>query len=176
MSLQSDRTLPQLAGAPFLEKPPLSYWMSAAASSVLGDNAAALRAPNLLYALVAALAVGALALRMQARAAEELARLLGEALGALAPSGVRTFFGPRRIAYAAELAAQAVTAGVSERGPRVSAPEQALAGFLRKHGAAREQLRQEGDFWVLDKPGSSVAGAVRSRLTRRILVRPRILG
>ncbi len=31
MSLQSDRTLPQLAGRPFLEKPPLSYWMSARA-------------------------------------------------------------------------------------------------------------------------------------------------
>jgi 4-amino-4-deoxy-L-arabinose transferase-like glycosyltransferase len=29
MSEQSDRTLPQLAGTPFLEKPPLSYWMSA---------------------------------------------------------------------------------------------------------------------------------------------------
>ena len=34
MSLQSDRTLPQLAGVPFLEKPPLSYWMSAAAVSL----------------------------------------------------------------------------------------------------------------------------------------------
>jgi glycyl-tRNA synthetase beta chain len=97
--------------------------------------------------------------RMQARAAEELARQLGDALAALAPRNVRTFFGPRRIAYAAELAAQAVTAGASERGPRVSAPEQALAGFLRKHAAAREQLRQEGDFWVLDRPGSSVAAA-----------------
>jgi 4-amino-4-deoxy-L-arabinose transferase-like glycosyltransferase len=64
MSLQGDRTLPQLAGTPFLEKPPLTYWMSAAALSALGDSAAAARAPNLLYALVTVLAVGALALAM----------------------------------------------------------------------------------------------------------------
>ncbi len=42
-------------------------------------------------------------------------------------------------------------ASSTERGPRVGAPEQALAGFLRKHGATREQVRQEGDYWVLDK-------------------------
>src|SRR5262249_20497441 len=66
MSLQSDRSLPQLADTPFLEKPPLSYWMSAAALSVFGDSAAAVRAPNLLYALIGALAVAALALSMQA--------------------------------------------------------------------------------------------------------------
>jgi 4-amino-4-deoxy-L-arabinose transferase-like glycosyltransferase len=66
MSLQSDRTLPQLAGRPFLEKPPLSYWMSAAALTVFGDSAAAVRVPNLLYALIAALSVAALALAMAA--------------------------------------------------------------------------------------------------------------
>jgi 4-amino-4-deoxy-L-arabinose transferase-like glycosyltransferase len=65
MSLQNDRTLPQLAGVPFLEKPPLSYWMSGAAVSLAGDSPAAARAPNLLYALIAALAVGALALSLQ---------------------------------------------------------------------------------------------------------------
>jgi 4-amino-4-deoxy-L-arabinose transferase-like glycosyltransferase len=66
MSQQSDHSLPQLAGIPFLEKPPLSYWMSAAALTVFGDSAAALRAPNLLYALLGAAAVGLLALAMQA--------------------------------------------------------------------------------------------------------------
>jgi len=65
MSLQSDRTLPQLAGTPFLEKPPLTYWVSAGALSLFGDSAAAARAPNLLYALAGALAIGALALAMQ---------------------------------------------------------------------------------------------------------------
>jgi 4-amino-4-deoxy-L-arabinose transferase-like glycosyltransferase len=64
MSLQSDRALPQLAGTPFLEKPPLTYWMSAAALSVLGDSPRAARAPNLVYVLTTVLAVGALALAM----------------------------------------------------------------------------------------------------------------
>ena len=62
MTQQSDRSLPQLADIPFLEKPPLSYWMSAATLSVFGDSPAALRAPNLLYALISALAVAVLAL------------------------------------------------------------------------------------------------------------------
>jgi 4-amino-4-deoxy-L-arabinose transferase-like glycosyltransferase len=64
MSLQSDRTLPQLAGRPFLEKPPLSYWISGGAVSLWGDSAAAARAPNLPYALIAAAALGTLALAM----------------------------------------------------------------------------------------------------------------
>src|SRR5262245_24844662 len=34
MSQQTDRTLPQLAGKPFLEKPPLTYWLSAAGIAV----------------------------------------------------------------------------------------------------------------------------------------------
>jgi 4-amino-4-deoxy-L-arabinose transferase-like glycosyltransferase len=65
MSQQSERALPQLAGRPFLEKPPLSYWMSAGALSLFGDSPAAARAPNLLYAVISALSIGALALAMQ---------------------------------------------------------------------------------------------------------------
>src|SRR5579862_6172965 len=68
MSLQHERAIPQLAGTPFLEKPPLTYWLSAGALTLWGDNAAALRAPNLLYALITALAVGALALAVAADA------------------------------------------------------------------------------------------------------------
>jgi 4-amino-4-deoxy-L-arabinose transferase-like glycosyltransferase len=64
MSQQSDRTLPQLAGTPFLEKPPLTYWMSAGALSALGDSPRSVRVPNILYVLVTVLAVGALALAM----------------------------------------------------------------------------------------------------------------
>jgi glycyl-tRNA synthetase beta chain len=97
--------------------------------------------------------------RMQARAADDLARLATEALAQLAPTGVRTFFGPRRIALAAEVAAQVTAGSSTERGPRASAPEQALAGFLRKHSASREQLRQEGDYWVLDKIAAAIPAA-----------------
>ena len=64
MSLQSDRTLPRLAGVPFLEKPPLSYWMSAGGLSLFGDSAQAARTPNLLYGLIGALSIGALAWAM----------------------------------------------------------------------------------------------------------------
>ncbi|HEX4618933.1 MAG TPA: hypothetical protein VH135_04340, partial [Steroidobacteraceae bacterium] len=81
MSSQPDRTLPQLAGTPFLEKPPLSYWMAGAAISGLGDTAAAARAPNLLYAVIAALAIGALALAMELPA---LPALLAALVGASA--------------------------------------------------------------------------------------------
>ncbi len=49
------------------------------------------------------------------------------------------------------MAAEVPEAAISERGPRASAPEQALAGFLRKHGANQEDLVQEGDFWVLNR-------------------------
>ena len=110
--------------------------------------------------------------RMQAGAATELARQLGAALAALAPAQVRTFHGPRRIAFAATVAGAVAAASTSERGPRVSAPEAALAGFLRKHGAARDALRQECGFWVLDKrtaarPAASlIAGALPGLLRR----------
>ncbi len=64
MSQQSDWTLPHLGGTPFLEKPPLSYWMSAITVSLWGDSPDGARAPNALYALIIALALGALALAM----------------------------------------------------------------------------------------------------------------
>ncbi|MBV9727527.1 MAG: glycosyltransferase family 39 protein [Gammaproteobacteria bacterium] len=65
MSLQSDRTLPQLADRLFLEKPPLSYWMSAGGITLFGDSGGAARAPNFLYAVIGVLSVLALALAMQ---------------------------------------------------------------------------------------------------------------
>jgi 4-amino-4-deoxy-L-arabinose transferase-like glycosyltransferase len=76
MSLQTDRTLPQLADTPFLEKPPLSYWMSGAAIEVYGDSAAAARVPNLLYAAIVALAIGALAFAMDGGTAAIVAALV----------------------------------------------------------------------------------------------------
>ncbi|HEX4260750.1 MAG TPA: glycine--tRNA ligase subunit beta, partial [Acetobacteraceae bacterium] len=97
--------------------------------------------------------------RMQVRAADDLARLAGEALAALAPSGMRRFSGPRRIALAAEVAGSVAAQTSSERGPRIGAPEQALAGFLRKHGAARDDLREEGAFWVLEKSAPTIPAA-----------------
>ena len=104
--------------------------------------------------------------RLQASGAETLARLLAEALAPVAPQGGRVFYGPRRIAYAADVAAEVPASTTLERGPRTSAPEQALAGFLRKHGADRAALRQEGDFWMLEKsaPGVSAGALIASAL------------
>ncbi len=104
--------------------------------------------------------------RMQARAADDLSRLIGEALAPLAPSEIRTFSGPRRLALAASVARSVPENRSSERGPRRNAPEQALAGFLRKHGATREQLREEGDFFVLDRvvPGIAAAALIGREL------------
>jgi glycyl-tRNA synthetase beta chain len=97
--------------------------------------------------------------RMQARAADDLGRLVGSALEPLAPTGLRAFYGPRRIALAATVMEQVASSSSVERGPRANAPEQALAGFLRRHGASREQLRQDGDYWVLDKTAAAVSAA-----------------
>jgi len=110
--------------------------------------------------------------RMQARAADDLCRLLGEAFSPLAPVEMRGFSGPRRIAAVATVAAGVAESRSVERGPRRTAPEQALAGFLRKHGATKEQLREEGDFWVLDRlvPGveaSALIASVMPGLLRR---------
>ncbi|MBC7431485.1 MAG: glycine--tRNA ligase subunit beta [Rubritepida sp.] len=94
--------------------------------------------------------------RMQGRAADDLCRMVGAALHAIAAGHPRGFAGPRRIGLVAEVAAQAEVAAREERGPRISAPAAALQGFLKKHGCTADELVQEGDFWVLARPGSSV--------------------
>ncbi|MGI4952839.1 MAG: glycine--tRNA ligase subunit beta [Janthinobacterium lividum] len=110
--------------------------------------------------------------RMQAGAAGTLARLVGEALGPLQPRDVATFHGPRRIALAATLSDSVPAAQTVERGPRASAPPQALEGFLRKHGATREQLTEEGGHFVLTRSSPAtpaaalIAGAMPGLLRR----------
>ena len=97
--------------------------------------------------------------RMQRGAAAELERGIAAALAPVSPTDINTWFGPRRIALRADVAAEVAAASSIERGPRANAPEQALTGFLRKHGATRDQLRQEGDYWVLEKTTAAVAAA-----------------
>ena len=89
--------------------------------------------------------------RMQQGAAENLARLITESLAPLTPQNVQTFHGPRRIALAATVAAQVPAASITERGPRTSAPPQALEGFLRKHAATRGDLTDDNGHWVLTR-------------------------
>ena len=98
--------------------------------------------------------------RMQARGAEELARLAAEALAPLGPRDLRPFWGPRRIGFAATVESETRAQRSSERGPRITAPEAAVAGFLRKHGASREALREDGGYWVLEKAVAAIPAAL----------------
>lgn len=94
--------------------------------------------------------------RMQARAAEDLCRLIKPALAPLLAGEPRGFHGPRRIGFVAEMALAAETAAKEERGPRIGAPEQALAGFLKKHNATADMLVEQNGFLVLLKPGETL--------------------
>ena len=76
MANQQDRTLPNFAGAPFLEKPPLYYWVAARAHALLGESVQASRAPNLLYAAITVLALGTLAFSMAGTEAALLSALI----------------------------------------------------------------------------------------------------
>jgi len=93
--------------------------------------------------------------RMQAGAAGHLEGICAQILKPLQFKMGALYYGPRRIAIKAELATEVAASAISERGPRISAPEQAVAGFLRKHGAAKDDLTQEGEFWVLNKQAPS---------------------
>ncbi|WP_424812726.1 glycine--tRNA ligase subunit beta [Roseococcus sp. YIM B11640] len=94
--------------------------------------------------------------RMQARAADDLCRLAKAGLAPLMQGEPRGFYGPRRIGFVAEMALSAQTPAKEERGPRIGAPEQALAGFLKKHNATREMLVEQNGSLVLVKPGETI--------------------
>jgi glycyl-tRNA synthetase beta chain len=67
----------------------------------------------------------------------------------LSPRDIDIFYGPRRVALAADVDWDTQEAQSIERGPRVGAPEQAILGFLRKHNATEDLLTQRDGFWVL---------------------------
>jgi glycyl-tRNA synthetase beta chain len=90
-----------------------------------------------------------------------LARLFAQELDALgvAAEAIDVWSTPRRLALVAR-GLPVETQAVSEelKGPRTSAPEQALDGFLRKTGLTREQLEDRDGVWfaVVEKPGSAM--------------------
>jgi len=100
--------------------------------------------------------------RMQAKARADLERLFIEeiARSGLRADAIETHATPRRLVLIAR-GLPKETAAVSEelKGPRASAPPQALEGFLRKTGLAREQLIERDGvlFAVIDKPGRATA-------------------
>ncbi|WP_288116526.1 glycine--tRNA ligase subunit beta [Novosphingobium sp.] len=96
--------------------------------------------------------------RMQAGARADLERLFRKELDAagLKAGEITVWSTPRRLALVARdlpLATEAVSEEV--KGPRTSAPEQALEGFLRKTGLTKDQLTERDGVWfaVTEKPG-----------------------
>ena len=100
--------------------------------------------------------------RMQDKARADLARLFGEELAkaGLKVETVETYATPRRLALIAR-GLPLETAAVSEetKGPKTSAPPQALEGFLRKTGLTQDQLEERDGvyFAVVEKPGRKTA-------------------
>ncbi|QDH13842.1 glycine--tRNA ligase subunit beta [Formicincola oecophyllae] len=110
---------------------------------------------------------------LQESAAADLLKLLQAALAPLNPRQGQAFSTPRHVAAVLEVDEGVPERLEEQRGPRLSAPPKALAGFLRKHGVAEATLppaaevaaqgaagydlgrgltlRVENDYWVLAK-------------------------
>jgi len=96
--------------------------------------------------------------RMQAQAARDLERMAREKLAAegLLPEALTTFAGPRRLTLVAEgLPAAQAERHEERKGPRIGSPDQAIEGFLRSTGLARDQLiERDGLYFAhIHKPG-----------------------
>jgi len=101
--------------------------------------------------------------RMQARAAEDLRKLVTEALvgAGLLYEGAKAFVTPRRLALTVKgVPVRQPDVKEEKKGPRVGAPEGAIQGFLRAAGLksiseAKVVADKKGDFYlaVSEKPG-----------------------
>jgi glycyl-tRNA synthetase beta chain len=108
--------------------------------------------------------------RMQARAREDLARLLGDRLkgAGLEFSEIKTFATPRRLTAVVDgLPKRSPDISEEKKGPRVDAPEQAIGGFLKAAGLKsidQAEVREDkkGSFYVamLEKPGRETAEVI----------------
>jgi glycyl-tRNA synthetase beta chain len=100
--------------------------------------------------------------RMQPRARDDLARLFEAELAksGLKAGGIETYSTPRRLALIArDLPPETQAVSEELKGPRTSAPPQALEGFLRKTGLTQDQLTDRDGVWfaVIDKPGRATS-------------------
>jgi 4-amino-4-deoxy-L-arabinose transferase len=129
MSWQPDKAVPLLAGEAFCEKPPLLYWLAAIPIRALGPQAWAARLPNLLYALLTALATGLLA-----------RRAAGPTTGVIAAAAVGTFLLSYQVAIwlatdAPLLAAVALALLGLHHGFYATGSRRRLGGYLLMHAA-----------------------------------------
>ena len=107
---------------------------------------------------------------MQARAREDLARLLGNALGeaGLEFNEIKTFATPRRLTTVVEgLPARSPDIREERKGPRIDAPDAAIKGFLKSTGlASADQAERRDDkkgaYYValLERPGRATAEVI----------------
>ncbi|HEX8064166.1 MAG TPA: glycine--tRNA ligase subunit beta [Allosphingosinicella sp.] len=103
--------------------------------------------------------------RMQSKAQQDLARLFSEQLSSagLAAEAIETYATPRRLVLIARnLPAETEAVREETKGPRSSAPPQALEGFLRKTGLTQDQLQErDGIFYaVVDRPGRATSAVL----------------
>jgi glycyl-tRNA synthetase beta chain len=108
--------------------------------------------------------------RMQARAADDLKRLVSEGLagGGLSFSSAEAESGPRRLVLHVEgLPSRSADVREERKGPRVGAPEKAIEGFLKSAGLAslsdcETRNDGKGDFYVavIEKPGAPAADII----------------
>src|SRR5690242_6951417 len=111
--------------------------------------------------------------RMQAKARNDLARLFAESArdAGLRTGPVDVFSTPRRLVLIARDVADSTEASREElKGPRSSAPPQALEGFLRKTGLTQDQLEDRDGvyFAVVERPGRAAADVI-AEIVRRIV-------
>ena len=111
--------------------------------------------------------------RMQARARADLARMFGDEMpgAGLATGAVEVFSTPRRLVLIArDVAAETQAAREEVKGPKTSAPAQALDGFLRKTGLQREQLEERDGvlFAVVERPRRPAADLIADAVGRII--------
>jgi len=120
--------------------------------------------------------------RMQEKARADLAALFEARLQALnLPfESIESYATPRRLALIVRGVAEMTAAASEERkGPRADAPAQAIEGFLRSTGLAREQLVERDDgkgnkvlFAVIDRPGIVAGSVLASAITGAITAFP----
>jgi len=111
--------------------------------------------------------------RMQARARNDLARIFAEAAdeAGLQTGAIDTYSTPRRLALIArDVAPVAESRSVEVKGPRTSAPPQAIQGFLRKVGKELTDLEDRAGVYFLqvDIVGLS-AGAILQDIISKII-------
>ena len=109
--------------------------------------------------------------RLQGRAADDLRRLAGDALAAqgLKTGEAKAFSTPRRLTLVIDgVPAQSPAISEEKKGPRVGAPDAAIAGFLKGAGfasldeATLIKDEKKGDYYVakIDKPGRAAADII----------------